>query len=71
MINELFRLFSLEGIGERLVFLKPDVVFGEVDKVIHQYEVQYQVIFDHKVKINLYMHIAFMIERLLTVKTIT
>lgn len=69
LTNELFRMFSLEGIAERLVFLKPEAIFDEIEDVIKNYELYYKLTFDHVVKINLYMHIAFMIERILVKKS--
>lgn len=63
--TELLRFFSIEGVGERLSFLNPQVVIKEVETVIYKYENYYQLNLDGKVKLNLYMHIALMIERLM------
>ncbi|MDF7683000.1 sigma 54-interacting transcriptional regulator [Lactobacillus sp. ESL0679] len=63
--NQIVRFFSKEGIAERLSFLNPDVVIGEVETIINKYELLYKVKFDGKFKLNLYMHIALMIERLM------
>lgn len=63
--TELLRFFSIEGVGERLSFLNPKVVIKEVETVIYKYENFYQLNLDGKVKLNLYMHIALMIERLM------
>ena len=61
--NQLLRFFSKEGISERLSFLNPDVVLGEVETINRKYEDYYNLKLDGKVKLNLYMHIALMIER--------
>ena len=63
--NELLRFFSKEGISERLSFLNPDVVLSEVETINKKYEDFYNLKLDGKVKLNLYMHIALMIERLM------
>ncbi len=67
--NELLRFFSKEGISERLSFLNPDVVLGEVETINKKYEDFYNLKLDGKVKLNLYMHIALMIERLMVHNT--
>ena len=61
--NQLLRFFSKEGISERLSFLNPDVVLSEVETINKKYEDFYNLRLDGKVKLNLYMHIALMIER--------
>ena len=61
--NQLLRFFSKEGISERLSFLNPDVVLSEVETINRKYEDFYNLKLDGKVKLNLYMHIALMIER--------
>lgn len=62
---EFLRFMSLEGISERLRFLNPDIVIKEVEDVIMKYENYYHLHLDGKIKLNLYMHIALMIERLM------
>ncbi|WP_125763935.1 sigma 54-interacting transcriptional regulator [Companilactobacillus hulinensis] len=66
--KELLRFFSIEGVGERLSFLNPKVIIKEVETVIFKYENYYHLKLDGKVKLNLYMHIALMIERLMVRK---
>lgn len=63
--EELLRFFSIEGVSERLSFLNPDIVIKEVEGVITKYEAAYHMTLDGKVKLNLYMHVALMLERLL------
>lgn len=67
---QLLRFFSIEGISERLSFLNPDIVIREVETTITKYENYYDLSLDGKVKLNLYMHIALMIERLMVRKQI-
>ncbi|APX72952.1 sigma 54-interacting transcriptional regulator [Companilactobacillus allii] len=66
--KQLLRFFSIEGVGERLSFLNPKVIIKEVETVIFKYENYYHVKLDGKVKLNLYMHIALMMERLIIAK---
>lgn len=63
--QELLRFFSIEGVSERLSFLNPKIIIKEVETVIYKYESYYNLKLDGKVKLNLYMHIALMIERLM------
>ena len=66
LLNEDFvRFFSLEGISERLSFLNPRVILKEVEEVITRYENYYCFKLSSKVKLNFYMHIALMFERLM------
>lgn len=67
--QQLLRFFSKEGISERLSFLNPDVVIRQVEVINSKYEGYYGLNLDGKVKLNLYMHIALMIERLMVQKT--
>ncbi|WP_311836374.1 PRD domain-containing protein [Clostridium tyrobutyricum] len=60
------QFFSIEGIASRLTFLNPNVVINEVEDVIYRYEQYYNTNLIGHIKLNLYMHIAFMIERLMT-----
>lgn len=63
--REFLRFFSIEGISERLSFLNPKVIIKEVEDVIRKYENYYSLRLAGKVKLNFYMHIALMIERLI------
>lgn len=63
--RQILRFFSKEGISERLSFLNPDVVIRQVEEINSKYESYYGLNLDGKVKLNLYMHIALMIERLM------
>ena len=64
--REYIRFFSIEGIVSRLRFLNPTVVINEVELVLMKYEQYYHLEMTGHVRLNLYMHIAFMIERLMT-----
>ncbi|AXX65098.1 PRD domain-containing protein [Bombilactobacillus bombi] len=68
--DELVQFFSLKGVSERLSFLNPEVIIQEVGTVITKYENYYHLKLTGKVKLNLYMHISLMIERLMVRKTI-
>lgn len=65
MMQELLHFFSLEGVGERLQFLNPTVVLEQVETILAKYENHYHLDLDGKVKLNLYMHIALLVERLI------
>lgn len=69
LMKELVRFFSLEGVVDRLNFLNPTIVMGEVETVISKYEAYYHFILDGKLKLNLYMHTALMMERLFLART--
>ncbi|MFT8312664.1 MAG: sigma 54-interacting transcriptional regulator [Clostridium sp.] len=64
--REFIKFFSMEGIASRLTFLNPNIVINEVENVIYRYEQYYDMHLVGYIKLNLYMHIAFMIERLMT-----
>ena len=68
--KELLRFFSIEGISERLSFLNPEVIIKEVEDIIYKYENYYKLKLSGKVKLNFYMHIALMIERLMIDKSL-
>ncbi|AHF77865.1 PTS sugar transporter subunit IIA [Sodalis praecaptivus] len=65
MIDEVVKLFTVEGVAGRLNFLNPSVVIDEVEAVIKQYESFYKRHFESYLRMNLFMHIALMIERLM------
>ncbi|WP_413740262.1 sigma 54-interacting transcriptional regulator [Sodalis sp. RH14] len=65
MIDEVVKLFTVEGVAGRLNFLNPVVIIDEVDAVIKQYESFYKIHFESYLRINLFMHLALMIERVM------
>jgi transcriptional regulator with AAA-type ATPase domain/transcriptional regulatory protein LevR len=64
-MDQLLKFFSIEGIRDRLQFLNPDVVINEVEKITSSYQAYYGIELAGKVRLNLYMHLALMIERML------
>ena len=69
--NEFVRFFTIEGIVSRLQFLNPTVVIQDVEMILHRYQDYYKMEMSGHIRLNLYMHIAFMFERLRTYKSIT
>lgn len=65
MRQDFIRFFSEKGVAGRLTLLNPKVVINEVENVILKYENYYMIHLDGKIKLNLYMHIALMLERLI------
>jgi transcriptional regulatory protein LevR len=63
--NEIIKLFTLEGASSRLEFLNPVMVIDEVEKVIESYEKYYQIEIKSFMRINLFLHLSTMIERIL------
>lgn len=66
LLQALLEFFTVEGVSARLQFLNPAIVTKEVQEVIAKYEQYYQITIDGKSKLSLYMHIALMLERLIT-----
>nr|WP_318383611.1 sigma 54-interacting transcriptional regulator [uncultured Enterobacter sp.] len=65
MVDEVVKLFTVEGVASRLNFLNPVVIIDEVEAVIKQYEAFYKIHFESYLRINLFMHVALMIERVM------
>jgi sigma-54 dependent transcriptional regulator of gfr operon len=63
--NDILKLFTIEGAAARLSFLNPERVIDEVGEVINGYESYYNVEFPNFVRINLFLHLSSMIERML------
>lgn len=63
--EELFKFFSIEGVSSRLSFLNPSVIIGEVDGILRAYEQHYSLKLESFRRLNLFLHISVMIERLL------
>lgn len=63
--EELFKFFSIEGVSARLSFLNPSVIIAEVDDVLRAYERHYRLKLESFRRLNLFLHISVMIERLL------
>ncbi|MFT9098557.1 PRD domain-containing protein [Liquorilactobacillus sp.] len=69
LIERLLRFLSIEGIRGRLQILNPDVVIQESQDIVSHYENFYNVKFEPRLKLNLYMHLSLMIERMLVSTT--
>ena len=65
LIKELIKFFSIEGISARLHLLNPKIVINDIETVILRYENYLEYNFPEKTRLNLYMHLALMLERLL------
>lgn len=65
MTNEVIYFFSKEGLSEKLVFLNPDVIIRQVEDIIDKFEKRFKLQVRAKMKFNLMMHIALMIERII------
>ena len=65
LMEGLLEFFTIEGISGRLQFLNPKIVINEVQAVVKKYQDFFGIVFEAKIKLNLYMHIALMIERMM------
>ena len=63
MINEFVHFFSKEGLSEKLEFLNPDVIIKQVENVTKNIEKRFDLTHSGKMKFNLMMHNALMVER--------
>lgn len=68
LIIELKSFFSLEGIKQKLLFLNPEVILRQVEKIILRYEELKGKKFSFQIELNFYLHIALLIERLISTK---
>lgn len=65
LLEQLLQFFTLEGIGARLQFLNPKIVIQEVQEIVEKYEQYYELKLAGHDLLNISMHIALMIERLM------
>ena len=65
LMEKLLQFFTIEGISSRLQFLNPRIVIKEVQGITKKYEDYYHLSLSGKIKLNLYMHISLMLERML------
>lgn len=65
LIDRLLKFLSIEGIRGRLQILNPDVVIQESQAIVSHYEDFYNVKFTPRLKLNLYMHLSLMFERMI------
>lgn len=64
-ISQLLTFFSIEGIRSRLQFLNPDIIIQEAQDIVSHYESFYEMELGPKLKLNLYMHLSLMVERMM------
>lgn len=65
LLNKFLSFLTIQGVKDRLQILNPNMVINEVQKVTQKYEDYYNVEFSGKIKLNLYMHLSIMFERIL------
>lgn len=63
LMNEFIHFFSKEGLSEKLEFLNPDVIIRQVEDVVGKCEKRFGLQLNAKMKFNLMMHLALMVER--------
>ncbi|EFF61107.1 PRD domain protein [Enterococcus faecium PC4.1] len=63
LTNEFIHFFSKEGLSEKLEFLNPDVIIRQVEDVVEKCEKRFSLQLNAKMKFNLMMHLALMVER--------
>ncbi|AYW44839.1 sigma 54-interacting transcriptional regulator [Tetragenococcus koreensis] len=63
ILNEFIQFFSKEGLSEKLVFLNPDVIIRQVEDVVEKLERRFNLKLSAKMRFNLLMHSALLIER--------
>lgn len=63
LMNEFIHFFSKEGLSEKLEFLNPDVIIRQVEDVVSKCEKRFSLQLSAKMKFNLMMHLALMVER--------
>ena len=64
-LNELVKLFTIEGASTKLRFLDSKKVFNDIEKVLYLYEKYYDVKIPSFLRINLFLHLSGMIERIM------
>lgn len=65
LLEKFLKFLTIQGIKDRLQFLNPNIVIDEVQNVVQKYQDYYNIEFSGKLKLNLYMHLSLMIERVL------
>ncbi|MGX7014488.1 sigma 54-interacting transcriptional regulator [Vagococcus silagei] len=64
-LNEFIHFFSKEGLSEKLEFLNPDVIIRQVEAITEKTEKRFNLQLSAKMKFNLTMHLALMVERMM------
>lgn len=70
ILQNVFQLFSIEGVASSLKFLDPSKIVIDIGEIIQSYENLYNVKLSSSTQMNLYLHLALMVERLLTNRTV-
>lgn len=65
LLDKFLKFLTIEGIKDRLQFLNPNIVIEEVQTIVEKYQKYYDCLFSGKIKLNLYMHLSLMIERVM------
>lgn len=63
LLNEFIHFFSKEGLSEKLEFLNPDIIIRQVEDITEKCEKRFSLTLSAKMKFNLTMHLALMVER--------
>ena len=61
--TKIVKTFTLENLVNRLVFLKPEIVIEDVEKIVFDIEVSLGSMFESNMKMMLYIHLAVLLER--------
>lgn len=61
--DRIIKTFTLENLVDRLVFLKPEIVIEDVEKIVFDIEVSMKTVYESNVRMMLYLHLAVLIER--------
>lgn len=65
LLDKFLSFLTIQGVKDRLQILNPNMVISEVQDITKKYEDYYNVEFSGKIKLNLYMHLSIMFERVL------
>ena len=65
LMDKFLKFLTIQGVKDRLQVLNPNIVIDQVQDITEKYQKFYNVQFTGKIKLNLYMHLALMIERVL------
>lgn len=63
--DDIVKLFTIEGASRFLDFLNPAKIIDDIDEVIKKYETLYNIHFESFIRMNLFLHLSAMIERII------
>jgi len=66
MMKDFVKFFSIEGVADRLKILNPNVVIPEAELIIDNYIGYYNLNLRGYERLNIFMHISVMVERLIS-----